>query len=238
MVKLTIDGKAIESKEGKTIIQAASDNNIVIPTLCYNEELTPTGSCRVCVVEVIADGVSTLVSSCDTPVKDGIEVYTNSENAIKARKYAIQMLYSQNSDAPAIKALAGKYNITEKLPVEESECIGCGRCYKVCSEVVERKCIDMSVGGLSNMNEKLSVKWNFDNCIACGACAYVCPTHAVSIHDEDGVRTMITPNAKREFSMKKCSECGKYYAPNVQIEWMKEKTGLPDDKFDRCMDCR
>jgi aerobic-type carbon monoxide dehydrogenase small subunit (CoxS/CutS family) len=94
MVKLTIDGKAVEVEENTTILDAARSVGIEIPTLCYLRELNEIGSCRVCVVEI--DGIDQLVASCNNYVLDGMVVYTNSPKVRIARKANVELLLSQH----------------------------------------------------------------------------------------------------------------------------------------------
>ena len=99
MVKLTIDNKPVEIHEGATILEAALKAGVSIPTLCYNEELSPAGACRVCVVELAQTPYSITVTACTHPVADGMVVSTRSEKAVKARKMAVEML---TGAAPAL----------------------------------------------------------------------------------------------------------------------------------------
>ena len=85
MVRLIIDSQSVEAEESWTVLEAAQYYGIDIPTLCYHEGLSPTSSCRLCVVEVIRGGRSRLTASCSMPVQEGIEVRTNSERVRKAR---------------------------------------------------------------------------------------------------------------------------------------------------------
>ena len=95
MVKLKINNVEIEAKEGSTILEAARANNIYIPTLCYLKDLTGTGACRVCQVEV--KGARTLCAACIYPVSEGMEVFTNSKKALDARRNVVELILSNHS---------------------------------------------------------------------------------------------------------------------------------------------
>ncbi|MDD4188996.1 MAG: 2Fe-2S iron-sulfur cluster-binding protein, partial [Eubacteriales bacterium] len=84
MVNLTINNKKISVEDGKTILQAAKENNILIPNLCYLDCVSQVGSCRICVVEV--EGAKTLQASCMTKAQEGMVVHTNSDKVRKARR--------------------------------------------------------------------------------------------------------------------------------------------------------
>ena len=103
MVKLTIDNKPIEVPEGTTILEAAEKAHISIPTLCYHEDLSPIGSCRLCTVEVSHKGKSYIVTACNYPVSDGMVVITNSEKVKNLRKMAVELLLSQCPESETIQ---------------------------------------------------------------------------------------------------------------------------------------
>jgi formate dehydrogenase alpha subunit len=94
LVKLTINGKEVEVPRGSTILQAAESNGIEIPTLCYLKDLSPMGSCRMCVVEV--KGNRLLPASCVTPVAPGMEVQTESPAVINARRTILELLIANH----------------------------------------------------------------------------------------------------------------------------------------------
>ena len=106
MVKLTIDNNTIEIEEGSTVLGAAEKIGIRIPTLCYHEALSPIGSCRVCAVEVMTDGTSSLTSACACPVEEGLEVRTDSEKVEKFRRLAVELLLAQRPHSSKIQKLA------------------------------------------------------------------------------------------------------------------------------------
>src|SRR3972149_9025007 len=93
-VTLKINGRELTGPEGLTILEFARQNGIDIPTLCYLENLTPTGSCRVCVVEV--DGSRALAASCHTPIAKGMVIQTHSPKVIEARRVVVELLLSSH----------------------------------------------------------------------------------------------------------------------------------------------
>lgn len=95
MVNIIIDGKNIQAKEGSTLLESAVSGGIKIPTLCYLKEVSTIGACRLCVVEV--EGMGQLVTSCNTPVKEGMVVRSRSEKVIKSRKMTLDLILSNHS---------------------------------------------------------------------------------------------------------------------------------------------
>ena len=90
MIRLTIDNQEVTNPKGLTILDAAKNAGITIPTLCYHERLNPIGSCRMCVVEV--DGESEPVTACTTPVEDGMLVTTQSDLLFRLRQNALKLI--------------------------------------------------------------------------------------------------------------------------------------------------
>src|SRR4030043_920343 len=103
MVTFKIDGREITTSPGTTILEAARDANIYIPNLCSNEELTPYGSCRLCMVEITHGKRTRLVASCIYEASQGLEVKTNTEKVLRVRRMVIELLLSRNPKHPTLK---------------------------------------------------------------------------------------------------------------------------------------
>jgi NADH dehydrogenase/NADH:ubiquinone oxidoreductase subunit G len=239
LVKLTIDNKTVEVEEGATILEAAAKAGVAIPTLCYNEELSPAGACRVCAVEIAWEPAPIIVTSCNYPVAQGMAVSTKSEKAVKARRLAVEMLLAQHPHSEKIAKLAQTLGISEpRFSIKIEECILCRLCVRTCQEVVGANAITFIAQGLERENKEAAVVWDTEKCIACGSCAYICPTQAVLMGDNQGVRTISTPSVKMEFKLKACTKCGNFYAPEKQLAFMARTAKLPIEKFGLCPDCR
>ncbi len=106
-VNLEIDGKEIEAEEGETILEAAEEHDIKIPTHCHKKPYEPAGLCRICVVEVTPPkGSSELHTACTYPVQEGLVVETNTERVEKARKLAADLLLARCPNSDAVLAFA------------------------------------------------------------------------------------------------------------------------------------
>jgi len=239
MIRLTIDNKKVEAEEGWTILDAAIQANISIPALCYHESLSPGGSCRLCVVEIKANGKSDLTTACTYPAEEGLEVRTNSERVVKARRLAIELLLAQHPHSVRLQELARELGIDQpSFTLKEQECILCELCFRTCHEIVGADAITFIAQGINRGIDEATVVHSPEKCIGCDSCAYICPTDAITVEDVGDTRTLTTPSGKLEFKLKQCKSCGKYWAPEKQLDYIIKKADLASDAFDNCPDCR
>jgi heterodisulfide reductase subunit A len=183
MINLTINGKAVTAEEGKYILQVARTNNIDIPALCYHRALEPFGGCRVCTVEITSKGRKRLVTACNYPVEEGLEVATNSETVIKGRRMILELLLARCPNVPLIQELAKSYGIEKpRFKLEDDNCILCGLCARICEERIGVSAISFSGRGLKR---KIDTPFHVHSeiCMVCGSCASVCPTGAIKLED-------------------------------------------------------
>lgn len=239
-ITIKINGKDIEAVKDQSVLEAARENGIAIPALCSHPEIeTQAGSCRVCLVEASQNGRTRLVTSCNYPVRKGLEVRTDTDLVRRIRKGVVELLLSRTPDAPVIQKLARENGIEEsRFFVDEGEhyrnrCIACSLCTQVCEEVVGVSAISMLDRGRDKSPGTPYLKPS-QACIGCGACAYACPTEAISMTDEGETRKIWG----KEFKMVTCSVCGKPYIPEAQVDWIVKTTGKDRAFFDKCPDHR
>jgi len=240
MINLTIDGRNIEAKDGQTILEAARDNKISIPTLCFHESVQSYGACRLCIVSVEQAGRERLVVSCLYPVDEGLAVKTSTPRVDEVRRTLLDFLLARCPDSNVIRDLARQYGVVKTSFKEDSgngKCILCALCTRVCRETVGSSSISLVNRGT---NRKVATPFHAfpESCIACGSCAFVCPTGAITVRDVGETRIIAMPDGTMEFKMKQCAACSRYWAPERQIEFMRKQAGLPEDAYDRCPDCR
>jgi len=233
-MKLKIDGNYYEGNSGETLMELAKRNNINIPNLCHKKGFEGQGRCRLCMVEVKEGKKTKIVSSCVFPIKDGIEVSTNSDNILKMRKNIILLLLLRTPNNDYVKALANEYNVVPPkryLDINlKEDCILCGLCVKAC-EMIGTNAISLVNRGTT---KKVSTPYDdaSKDCIGCGACADVCPTDAISLKDENGKRIIWN----KTFDLVSCSRCGKHYTTKEAINYVNDKFNLQEETI--CEDCK
>jgi bidirectional [NiFe] hydrogenase diaphorase subunit len=238
MVTLTIDGREVQAEEGTTILEVARENNIHIPTLCYHEEITPYGACRLCLVEVARNGKGKLVASCLYEVAEGLKVKTSSERIATNRRMIMELLLARCPNNKAMQDLARQLGVKEtSFKLDDNQCMLCALCVRACQEVVGVSAISLVNRGVDRAMATPFYEPS-DVCIGCGSCAYVCPVAAIKFEDIGGTRYIYWPNNKMEFKLKQCKTCGNYWAPEKQLEYIIKKANLAPDAFDNCPDCR
>lgn len=240
MVTITIDGREIQAEEGKAVLDVARDNNIYIPALCHHEAVAAYGACRLCMVEVVSRGRERLVTSCLYPVEEGLVVKTDTPRVMGVRRMATELLLARCPDSEVLQELAREAGIDKpRFTLEEDnhKCILCALCTRVCEEVVGVSAISLVNRGTDRQMATPFAAFS-EACIACGSCAYVCPTQAITMEDVGDKRVLTMPNVTMEFEMKKCKTCGEYWAPERQLDYIIKQAGLAADAFDNCPDCR
>jgi NADH dehydrogenase/NADH:ubiquinone oxidoreductase subunit G len=178
MIKVRMNGMDVQAEEGSTVLETARFYGLEIPTLCYNEGLTPWGGCRLCLVEIGVEPKSKLASSCTYPVEEGLIVRTDTRRVIDARRMMIELMLSTAPMSKEIQDLASKFGVTrQRFEPRNEECVYCGLCIRICAEQMDARAI-----GFQNRGFKRKISTPFDirseDCRLCGACMYVCPACA------------------------------------------------------------
>ena len=221
MCKVTINGNLLTVEDNATILRAATEAGIRIPTLCYLEGLTPMGACRVCLVEV--EGSPTLTASCSTPVRENMVIHTNSKRVREARKTVVELLLSEHegdcqlcerSDDCELRRLADDLGIrknryegakpaggtdrsTAALVRDNAKCIKCRRCVQVCSDIQRVGVLSAQFRGYhTTIGPAFTDMLSSVACVQCGQCAAVCPVGAIveQSHIEPVLAALDDPN--------------------------------------------
>lgn len=205
MITITIDGKVIETKSSNTILQAAKEHGIYIPTLCWHEDLAPTSNCGICVVYV--DKNTQPKRACSTPVYPGMSIVSNSKELRLFRKTLLQLFLANHDidcpscnannkcelqelcnnmgvkilDAPAIYKKKDLDESSIAITRDPNKCISCGRCVTVCNDVQGVSALTFVNRGFDGQVDVAFLNGLGNSaCINCGQCIVYCPTGALS----------------------------------------------------------
>jgi heterodisulfide reductase subunit A len=181
-ISVTIDGRTAEVAAGTTILTAARQMGIVIPTLCHYQGMEPLGSCRVCIVEMETLRGPRQVSSCSYPVEKGMVVHTDTPGVRENRQVILEMLLAQAPDSKKLARFAAELGVTATpfTKAKSGSCILCGVCVKTCNDLMGRGAINMFGRG-ARREVRPAYGELSDQCQVCGACDFVCPAGAIEL---------------------------------------------------------
>jgi NADH-quinone oxidoreductase subunit G/NADP-reducing hydrogenase subunit HndD len=204
MVTIEVNGKKVKAAKDQMLLEVLRQEGIDIPTLCHIDGLTPTGACRLCVVEIA--GMNGLVPSCAYPVADNMKILTHSPRVMEARKTIVELLLANHPDDClycvrnnncGLQTLAAQLGVRERvyrggrsehkidtsspsIIRDPNKCVLCGRCVRVCEEVQGVSAIDfVNRGSKATVGTAFEQGMNVSSCIKCGQCIMKCPTGAL-----------------------------------------------------------
>jgi formate dehydrogenase major subunit len=210
-ITLNIDGKEIKTEEGKTVLEAALENDIYIPNLCHHPDLIPSGNCRMCVVDI--EGQRASATSCTTPVEEGMVVITDNENISNIRQISIELIHANHTqdcttcnsnDACELQKVTAYVGVNEErfsklrrtrkhidsddsnpfFILDHNKCIMCGICVRTCDEVVGVNALNYGFRGFYTVIITCCDEPIIESvCESCGECVVRCPVGALSFKE-------------------------------------------------------
>lgn len=223
---VTIDGRSRAVKENSTILEAAVELDVFIPTLCWDAEVSPGARCGLCAVEVTSpERKAPVVLACAHRIREDTEVATDTPAVLDARKEAMAELLARAPTAPRIRAMAERIGLSLGAANREGKgCIVCGLCVRACREIVGRAALRFRKTG----EGETVVEADSERCIACGTCARLCPSGFIELEDTGEARIIWN----KVFKSKGHLIAGKFFPPLDRIRCLAEAEGIGEDEID------
>jgi len=174
-VNLNIDGATVRAPRGTSVLDAAIEYGFCIPHLCHVPNLSDIGACRLCIVEHVVNGRSEVTTSCTLNVEEGMVIRTSTDRILKLRRNLAELLVAQAPNSRAIQDIALRCGVKEvRYPFRNEDCVLCGRCVRVCTEIWQARAIGF-VGRGKDRHVDFPFGIRPDFCKQCGNCVQICP---------------------------------------------------------------
>jgi NADH dehydrogenase/NADH:ubiquinone oxidoreductase subunit G len=209
MISFKMNRRTLKVEEGTTVLEAARDAGIYIPTLCYHPALESVGACRLCIVEMTSRGRTGHVAACVTPAVEGSVVKTDTAAVVRIRSTLLRLLIARCPEVAILRELAQRLDAGEPdYPLEDGICFLCGICVRACREIVGAEAIGIAQRGVeSEVLPPFAAP--SARCIGCGTCTTVCPARTFELSKVDSVTTM--HGDSDDARTRKCVVCDEHY---------------------------
>ncbi len=235
-MQIEINGRTIPVRAGQTVLEAATEDGIWIPTLCHHQGLESYGACRLCLVETGSGDRGKITASCTLPVSDGLMVETDSPQVREIREMIMQLHLAVAPDAPRVRELARRLEVGQPVLARhgDGQCTLCGLCVRACRQV------GANAIGFAFRGSERRVTAPFGaraaDCLGCRACAEICPTGEV-VFSESGGR-LFGERWQSDVPLSRCAVCGRTFTPQPLSGYLQQRYGLELRQADCCPECR
>ncbi|WP_293909888.1 NADH-dependent [FeFe] hydrogenase, group A6 [Sphaerochaeta sp. UBA5836] len=243
IVHVKINGIPVEVEEGTSVLNAAKQAGVKIPTLCYHEDLKPFGSCGLCIVK--QEGSAKIIRACAAPVNEGLSVITHDRELFEARKTILELILSTHPSSCLscirngeceLQNIAAEFGIREQpfevrlsdrekdtssasIVLDPEKCIKCGRCVQVCQDLQGVFALEfIGRGDETCMAPAAMLKLDDSPCVRCGQCAAHCPVGAIYEKDENATFLAAVADPEKQVVVQ--------IAPSIRVG-LSESFGLP-----------
>ncbi len=238
-MEVNINGTTLRAHKEMSLLDLAREHNIFIPTLCHHPALEPFGSCRLCTVEIKHRGGVKLDTACTHPAQEGLSVQTDTDRVKQVRKMVLSFLLARCPDVSLLHELAAQLGLdATSLPYQgkrDQRCILCGRCVRVCREIIGKRAISFAFRGTVRRPSS-PFGAQAEDCIGCTACEYICPTGAVTVQREKDALAISPWNT--EVSLLTCPGCGASEVTRKTADHVLEKMPVHKKPTWLCEKCR
>ena len=231
---INIDNKPCTCEKGEYLLDIAARNGITIPTLCHHDGLSGQACCRVCIVEVEADGRRSMVTACVYPVERECSVFTENDNVKRQRRAVLGLLRARAPQSDEVARLCEEYSVPEYDRFEKNEdgkCILCALCVEAC------RSLGTGAIGTAGRGVGKEVTTPYDEpslaCVGCASCANVCPTGCIEVSETDNQRTIWN----KTFPLIACKNCGAVMGTSMEL-WRAAMSAGAEEASELCELCR
>jgi bidirectional [NiFe] hydrogenase diaphorase subunit len=213
MARIILDGRGVEAPEGATVLDAAAQAGVEIPTFCHHRALGSLGACRLCVVEVAGPSLArTVLPACTLPCSEGLVVETDTERLQTYRRTIVQLLVASLPPTEALARLARRFGVTASPFTNDrpDACALCGLCVRACRDRIGAGALALQGDATRSRSVAERVVLDPAACVGCATCAVLCPVGAITAEDRGRERLISLYGAvAARHELVPCAACGR-----------------------------